>query len=271
MGAAAKTVVAVCVSLATVAGCSGDDDSSDPTADASTTVETTASSTEATTTTEPAPTTTAPPTTVDPSAAALCEDADGARVVEEGARRGEGEERESCLDGEWVADPVLDTETTLPTDDELVAATIRSGTHAVPDDIPFGLYRVSGAWALLDERGELIAGDAVDPIQVGLSLMSVGFGVPLVEIEGDAVQVEFVPVFDPLAEGATQGTYLVGTDLAPGTYRVSSADGASAARLGLGESGEWEVLGEESGPDTVTITVEPADFAFRFSGAIERL
>lgn len=254
-----------------LSACSGDDDANAGT----TTVDSLPDSTAlpvtepAVTTTEPAETTTTmvPPTTVDPLAP-RCADDDGEDTVGEGARRGRGEARELCLGGEWVVDPELDTQTTVPTDDELASATIGSGTYVVEEELPLGLYRVAGSWMLLDERGAIVAEDAIDAGLPGYTLMSVGFGVPTAEIVGEAVQVEFVPVFDPLAESVTQGTYLVGIDLAPGTYRVTDPEGAYAARLGLGEAGEWDVLGEESG-ESVAITVQPADFALRFVGDLE--
>ena len=197
-----------------------------------------------------------------------CAGSTGERSVAEGEYRRQGENRQVCLDGRWVADPVLDTSTTVPTDDELAAATIGSGTYVVPGELQFGFYRVAGGWTVRDAGGAALDADAVDPTSVGFSLLSVGTDAATVEIDGEAVGLDFVPVFDPIAEGAVQGTYLVGTDVAPGTYRVTAPDGAAAMRLALAESGEWEIIEELAGAD-VTITIEPADFAIRFIGALE--
>ena len=88
-------------------------------------------------------------------------------------------------------------------------------------EFPPGLYRVSGYWALLDETQDIIENDLIDDDQPGYTLLNVPeSGAAFVEISGTAVPVEALPVFDPLAEGVTQGTYIVGTDIQPGTYRL---------------------------------------------------
>jgi len=263
---------AVLATTLLLTACSGAGESSDTTASTQAPVE---PSTAPTTAVEPATSeragaTTTPPATTDPGPP-RCADEAGGVAAEEGARRGSGEEREVCLDGEWVADPLLDTETTVPADDELRAATIPSGTYVVPEQMQFGFYRVSGAWVVRDGEGAEVAADAVDPDLSGYSLLSVSFGSASVDLDGQAVPLDFIPAFDPLAEAATQGTYLVGTDIAPGTYRVTNPGGAVARRLVLADDGgEWVALADESGAETVTITVEPADFALRYSGTLER-
>ena len=268
-----RAVLATTAAILLVTACSGAGESSDTTVSTQAPVE---PSTAPTTAVEPATseragtTTTPPPATTDPGAPP-CADEAGGVAAEGGARRGSGEEREVCLDGEWVADPLLDTDTTVPTDDELRAATIPSGRYVVPEQMQFGFYRVSGAWVVRDGDGVEVAADAVDPDLSGYSLLSVSFDTASVDLDGRAVPLDFIPAFDPLAEAATQGTYLVGTDIAPGTYRVTNPGGAVASRLVLADDGgEWVALADESGAETVTITVEPADFAFRYSGTLER-
>jgi len=86
-----------------------------------------------------------------------------------------------------------------------------------------------GYWARLDANQEIVDNDIVES---GLSLMNVAPTDAYVEMSGAAVALVDLPWVDPIAEGWTDGTYLVGTDIAPGRYNITPA-GSSAyfARL----------------------------------------
>src|SRR5690606_18174563 len=112
------------------------------------------------------------------------------------------------------------TTTTEPTT-TTTTPIIESGTYVVPDDFAPGVYRVEGYWARLDEGQEIIDNDIVDD---GLSLMNVAPTDAYIEINGAAIALADAPSVDPIAEGFTDGTYIVGTDIAPGRYNVTAAD-----------------------------------------------
>lgn len=126
-----------------------------------------------------------------------------------------------------VADPVTTegpTTTEAPTTTTTELPVVESGTYAVPDQFAPGTYRVEGYWARLDVDQEIIDNDLVDS---GLTLMNVAPTDAYVEINGAALALADLPRVDPIAEGWTDGTYLVGTDIAPGRYNITSA-GSSA-------------------------------------------
>lgn len=174
-----------------------------------------------------------------------------------------------CLDDSGVTH-IDERPSSQETEEE--AASLRSGTYIVGDDIAPGLYRTTGYWALLEETQDIIDNNFIDDDEPGYALLSVPETcVPFVEISGTATPIEQIPFFDPLAEGVTQGVYLVGFDIQPGTYRVSDPDGAYAARLAVLPTGEWDILDNNFSDGNVILTVEPGDFAFEFSGVLELL
>jgi hypothetical protein len=99
-------------------------------------------------------------------------------------------------------------------------AVVESGTYVVPDQFAPGTYRVEGYWARLDANQEIIDNDLGDS---GLTLMNVAPTDAYVEINGAAIALVDLPAVDPIAEGWTDGTYLISTDIAPGRYNITSA------------------------------------------------
>jgi len=155
------------------------------------------------------------------------------------------------------------------TDEPAAAAessVIESGTYLVGSEIAPGVYRVSGYYERDDSQGEIIDNDGVYG-ENDLTVMIVRKGDDSVEINGQAVPLEGLPTYDPIAEGATSGTYLVGKDIAPGRYRVSSSDGAYGARLDK----KLEIIDNDLNDGSIVITVRPSDYAFEFSGTLKKL
>ena len=89
----------------------------------------------------------------------------------------------------------------------------------------------------------------------------------MVEVSGQALAIEYLPEYDPIANGARKGTYLVGKDIAPGRYRVKDPDYAYAARLDK----NLEIIDNEGNEGNVVITIKPSDYAFEFSGDLTAL
>jgi hypothetical protein len=86
-----------------------------------------------------------------------------------------------------------------------------------------------------------------------------------VEINGSAIALADLPHVDPIAEGWTDGTYLVGTDIAPGRYNITSA-GSSAyfARLDT----NLEIIDNNISEGNVIAVAEPGDWALSYTGTI---
>lgn len=92
-----------------------------------------------------------------------------------------------------------------------------------------------------------------------------------IEISGEAIAVaDFTGgVVSPEANGYTEGTYLVGIDISPGTYRITPAtEGDSAYWARLDESGDIIDNGLSEGQ--LIAIVQPSDWAFSFTGALEQ-
>ena len=135
----------------------------------------------------------------------------------------------------------------------------------VPNEIDYGVYRVSGYWARLDSDFSIIDNDGV--YDNGIGLMVIQQGDTYVEISGEATPLADIPVAPPLTLGFTAGTYLVGVDIEPGRYRISDPDYAYAARLDrtLG------IIDNAGNSGSVIIQISPSDYAFTFTGELAPL
>jgi len=149
-------------------------------------------------------------------------------------------------------------------EEDLPPGQFGAGLHAVGTDIEPGLYRVSIAWARLDEERDVIDNDLA---LRGVTIMRVFESDAFVELSGDARNLELLPTLDPIASGFTQGTYLVGVDVEPGTYRVTAEPGATAFAARLDDA--LGVIAEEQRPDAVEIELVDTDFAVRYTGVLE--
>lgn len=146
------------------------------------------------------------------------------------------------------------------------APVIAPGTYRVGSEVPPGVYRVSRYWATLDQNRDILDNDVVG--QNGVLLAVVPESATYVQFSGEALALRDRPVVDPLVEGYTGGTYLVGNDIAPGTYRVSRpGDLAYGARLDAGLG----IIDNDLNSGSVILIVEPTDYAFTFSGTLERI
>lgn len=117
--------------------------------------------------------------------------------------------------------------------------------------------------ARLDASQEIIDNDLVSD---GLGLMEVLASDAYVEINGEATLASDFGPFDPIAEGVTDGTYLVGTDIQPGEYRVRPVDGTSYwARLAEGS----EIIDNGLSEGQLIVVIQPDDWAFTFTGTLE--
>ena len=158
--------------------------------------------------------------------------------------------------------------TTTTTEPEIEV--IDSGTYIVGTEVAPGLYRVAGYWALLDDEFDIIENDGVYDNGLGLMVVPES-GAKYVEISGEAVSLEQAPSLPVLLAGYTEGTYLVNVDIEPGTYRVSDSDYAYAARLSPMPDGSWDIIDNDGNEGNVIIKIAPSDFAFEFSGVLERI
>jgi hypothetical protein len=154
------------------------------------------------------------------------------------------------------------TTTTVPPTTTTTVQVVDSGTYVVPDQFAPGTYRVDGYWARLDADQNIIDNDIVDD---GLTLVNVADTDAYVEISGSAVALGDMPQVDPLAEGWTDGTYLVGVDIPAGRYNIS-ADGTSAyyARLGANR----DIIDNNISDGNVIAVVQDSDWALTYTGTI---
>lgn len=164
------------------------------------------------------------------------------------------------------------TTTTGPTTTTQLATTtttlpvIGSGVYFVGSEFEPGLYRVVGYWARLDANQEIIENDIVN--DNGMSLLNVRESDSFVEISGEAIAVADFNggVADPLLLNWTEGTYLVGVDLAAGQYRISP-DGSSTYFARLDDEGD--IIDNNISEGQLIVTIQPSDWAFQFTGTLE--
>jgi hypothetical protein len=87
-----------------------------------------------------------------------------------------------------------------------------------------------------------------------IALFDQGIGKTMEELNG------FIP---------GDGTYIVGYDILPGTYRSKGNDGCYVARLG-GFSGELdEIISNDFGNGSVLVTIKSGDEGFETSGCYD--
>lgn len=144
---------------------------------------------------------------------------------------------------------------------------ISSGTYLVGSEIEPGFYRVSRYFSRLDANQDIIDNDLV--LDEGWTIVNVESTDKFLEISGVAYPLDAMPVLDPIAEGFTDGTYLVGTDIQPGVYRVTAGEGdlAYAARLAC----DRDIIDNDLNSGSVILTVRASDCLFEISGQLERL
>lgn len=168
------------------------------------------------------------------------------------------DEEETVVASSTTATP---TTTTIPLTEPVETG---AGTYVVGTEILPGVYRVSISWARLDDEMDVIDNDLT---LSGISIMTVYPTDSFVELTGTAMPLGLVPTLDPIETGFTQGTYLVGPDLEPGRYRVTSEPGATAfvARL----ASDLTVIDSAQSDDAVEVDLLSDDFALRYTGTLE--
>lgn len=153
------------------------------------------------------------------------------------------------------------TTTTVPLTEPVETG---AGTYVVGTEILPGVYRVSISWARLDDEMDVIDNDLT---LSGISIMTVYPTDSFVELTGTAMPLDLVPSLDPIETGFTQGTYLVGPDLVPGRYRITSEPGATAFAARL--KSDLTVIDSAQSDDSVEVDLLDDDFALRYTGTLE--
>ena len=125
----------------------------------------------------------------------------------------DGHDAHIPLRGEEVAEPTQQTTSVIP-----------AGQWIVGRDLQPGLYRFSGYVARLDSNMNIINNESA---RSGLGLILVSPHDSYFEVSGEAVSLENLPDFDALGRDVRDGTYLVGTDIPVGRYRIHG-EGRSA-------------------------------------------
>lgn len=162
-----------------------------------------------------------------------------------------------------LSDPTEPPATTEPP--AKTVPTIQAGTYVVGTEFAPGVYRVERYWATLDANQEILQNELVTD---GFGLAVVPDSAAFVELSGAAMLVENLPVIDPISSGYKGGTYLVGADIPPGQYRVTG-DGRPAYGARLSKT--LEIIDNDLNDGSVILTLKETDFAFTYTGTLERI
>lgn len=161
------------------------------------------------------------------------------------------------------ASEVETVEETTPIPEVPKVKTWGPGTFLVGTEIPPGVYRTNDYWSVNSADGEIIDNDL---IRSGTTIAVIPEGAATVKFSGEAMAIADSAVYDPIVEGFTEGTYVVGVDIQPGQYRVSGSS-AYAARL----DGNLEIIDNDLSDGSVILMVDPSDAYFKFSGTLEKI
>lgn len=142
------------------------------------------------------------------------------------------------------------------------------GTHRVGTDIEPGTYRTregsSGCYyarlsGFSNEMDDLIAnGNASGPVVVTVEPSDAGF-----ESKRCGTWTQDLSAITESKTSFEEGTYIVGTDIEPGTYRSSGSSGCYHARLsGFGGGMEGVIANDNADAPTV-VTIAPTDAGFQ--------
>lgn len=175
--------------------------------------------------------------------------------------------RQSCTEGLEFSDPDNDgwgtctpAATTTTVDVE-----IEEGMYIVPDEVPYGAYRVFGYFARLDANQEIIENELVSSCP---ALALVQEGDAYLELGASAFPVDLAFPIDPFEYECTDGVFIVGLDIQPGRYRITpSGSTAYFARL----DDNLDIIDNNISDGQLIAEVRAGDFAFEFSGNIERI
>ena len=161
--------------------------------------------------------------------------------------------------------PATTTTRPAPTtteDDQIITA----GVYEVGTEIVPGTYRFVRYMARLDENLEIIDNALVSQGD-GVGLMIVLETDAYAEVSVGAINVLDSNTLDPIGQGFTDGTYLVGVDIQPGRYRITPVGGSSTywARL----DNTLDIIDNDLSDGQLIVIVKDLDFALSISGSIE--
>jgi hypothetical protein len=172
-----------------------------------------------------------------------------------------------------TSEPLSTTSTEPPTTTTTEPATtttevpiIGSGVWEIGTDVQPGVYRVSGYWARLDEALEIVDTDLVSDADAGFTLVNILDTDAYIEVNGGMVHIDDLPVIDPIAQGFTEGTYLVNVDITPGRYRVNPVNGTAYwARL----TETRDIIDNDLSEGQLVVIVDESDWALTYTGMLE--
>jgi hypothetical protein len=133
----------------------------------------------------------------------------------------------------------------------------------VPNEVPPGVYRVGRYWETLNAAGKTTANDLTEDCP---SIMVVQPTDSVVKIEGTALPISKSLAIDPISKGCTDGTFLVGLDIKPGRYRVTSA--GRDAYYERVDKNLKTINNDLSQTGSLIVTIKATDFAIKIQGTI---
>jgi hypothetical protein len=142
---------------------------------------------------------------------------------------------------------------------------IPSGQYVVGSEVAPGLYRFAGYVARLDSEMSIITNDSV---RSGLGLVKILEHDSYVEISGEAIHIDNFPVYDVIGNAPRGGIYLVGTDIAPGKYRLHG-EGRSAYYAIYDR--QMNRIGNDLNKGSLILNLQPGTYAIEFTGRIEAM
>jgi hypothetical protein len=89
-----------------------------------------------------------------------------------------------------------------------------------------------------------------------------------VEISGEAIHIDNFPVYDVIGNAPRGGIYLVGTDIAPGKYRLHG-EGRSAYYAIYDR--QMNRIGNDLNKGSLILNLQPGTYAIEFTGRIEAM
>jgi Ca2+-binding RTX toxin-like protein len=146
------------------------------------------------------------------------------------------------------------------------ATSFRGGTYIVGQEVPLGFYRTTRYWALKDSAQDIIENE-FEPDGPTIAIVDnrgafIEFG------ERATLITDETTALDPFSY--TSGTFLVGLDVMPGTYRASPPPGDDSAYLAA-MTADGSIIDNDFAFGSVIVNVPPNATFMKFRGTLERL